>query len=79
VLLCYDYQNGIIDEVSKHIIFAIKLKLFSIGIISLLKIIQYVKTIDVEIMDTSAKTIDSKLKLRVQIIKQKTIGNRYEP
>jgi hypothetical protein len=78
VLLCYDYQNGIIDE-EKHIIFAIKLKLFSIGIISLLKIIQYVKTIDVEIMHISAKTLHSKLKLGVQIIEQKTIGNRYEP
>ncbi len=78
MLLCYDYQNGIIDE-EKHIIFVIKLKLFLIGIISLPKTIQYVKTTDVEIMDTSAKTIDSKLKLGVQIIEQKIIGNKYEP
>jgi len=50
VLLCYDYQNGIIDA-KEDIIFTIEPKLFSIGIISLLVIIQIVKTIDVEIMD----------------------------
>jgi hypothetical protein len=58
VLLCYDYQNGIIDE--KDIIFGIEPKLFSIGIISLPKTIQFVKTIDVEIMDIDVKTIISK-------------------
>jgi hypothetical protein len=54
VLLCYDYHNGIIDE--EDIIFAIEPKLFSIRTISLPEIIQYVKTIDVDIMDTSVKT-----------------------
>ncbi len=58
MLLCYDYQNGIIDE--KDIIFGIEPKLFSIGIISLPKTIQFVKTIDVEIMDIDVKTIISK-------------------
>ncbi len=51
VFLCYDYQNGITDE-KENIIFATKPKLFSIGIISLPKMIQYVKTTNVEIMDT---------------------------
>jgi hypothetical protein len=55
VLLCSDYQNGIIDE-EEDIIFAIEPKLFSIKTISLPEIIQYVKTIDVDIMDTSVKT-----------------------
>jgi hypothetical protein len=55
VLLCYNYQNGIIDE-EEDIIFAIEPKLFSIGIIDLLEIIQYVKTIDVDIIDTDVKT-----------------------
>jgi hypothetical protein len=55
VLLCYDYQNGITDE-EKCIIFATKPKLFSIGIMSLFEIIQFVKTIDVGIMDTNVKT-----------------------
>jgi hypothetical protein len=55
VLLCYDYQNGIIDE-EEDIIFATKLELFSIGTIILPKIIQSMKTTDVEIMDTNMKT-----------------------
>jgi len=38
VLLCYNYQNSIIDE-EKDIIFATQLKLFLIGTISLLKTI----------------------------------------
>jgi hypothetical protein len=58
VLMCYDYQNGIIDE-KDDIIFAIEPKLFSIETISLPKTIQYVKTIDVGIMDTNVKTIIS--------------------
>ncbi len=53
MLLCYNYQNGIANE---EVIFVIELKLFSIGTISLLETIQSVKTIDVEIMDTSGKT-----------------------
>jgi hypothetical protein len=53
MLLCYDYQNGITDE---DIIFDTELKLFSIGIINLFKIIQSVKTTCVEIMDTYVKT-----------------------
>ncbi len=54
MLLWYNYQSGIIDE--KNIIFATKPWLFSIGTISFTKIIQSMKTIDVEIMDTSGKT-----------------------
>jgi hypothetical protein len=77
VLLCYDYQNDIIDE--KDIIFAIEPKLFSIGIINLPKTIQFVKTIDVEIMDTDVKTIISKQEFEVQSTKNKIISNRYEP
>ncbi len=38
VLLCYDHQNGIIDE-KEDIIFATNPKLFSIGTISLLETI----------------------------------------
>ncbi len=56
VLLCYDYQNGITNEEEDNI-FATKLELFSIRIISLLGTIQSVKSIDVEIMDTYVKTI----------------------
>jgi len=55
VLLCYNYQNGIIDE-EENIIFTIKPKLVSIGTISLLKTIQFVKIIDVGIMDVNVKT-----------------------
>jgi hypothetical protein len=54
MLLCYDYQSGIIDE-KEDIIFATTLELFSIGTISLPKKIQFVNTIDVEIMDTVVK------------------------
>ncbi len=54
MLLCYDYQNGIIDE-EEDIIFATQSKLFSIGTISLLETIQFVKTMDVEITDTNVQ------------------------
>jgi len=37
------------------------------------------KTIDVEVMDVSVNISNSKLKSRVQITNQKTIGNKYEP
>jgi len=77
VLLCYNYQNGIIDE--KDIMFVIKPELFLIRTISLPKIIQSVETTNVEIMDTSDKTSNSKLKLGVQITEQKIICNIYEP
>jgi hypothetical protein len=40
LLLCYNSQNGIIDEV-KDIIFTIEPKLFSIKIVNLLETIQY--------------------------------------
>ncbi len=53
MLLCYDYQNGITHE--EDIIFATELKLFSIKTINLLQTIQFVKTIDVEIMDINVK------------------------
>ncbi len=56
MLLRYDYQNGIIEE-EEDIIFDIKLKLFSIGIINWPTTIQSLKTINVEIMDTDVKTI----------------------
>jgi hypothetical protein len=55
VLLCYDYHNGITNE-EEDIIFATKPKLFSIGTINLPETIQYVKTIDVEIINTNVKT-----------------------
>ncbi len=67
MLLCYDYQNGIINE--EDIMFAIEPKLFSIGTISLPETIWYVKTTNVEIMDINDKTNNSKLKSRVQITK----------
>jgi hypothetical protein len=54
VLLCYNYQNGIIDEEEDNI-FATEPKLFSIGTINLLETIQFVKTINVEIMDINVK------------------------
>jgi hypothetical protein len=55
MLLCYDYQNGITNE-EEDIIFATKPKLFSIGTINLPETIQFMKTTDVEIMDTNVKT-----------------------
>jgi len=55
MLLCYNYQNGITDE-EEDINFATKLKLFSIGTISLPEIIQSMKTTDMGIMDTDVKT-----------------------
>jgi hypothetical protein len=61
VLLCYDNQNGITYE-EEDIIFVIKLKLFLIGTINLPKTIQSMKTKNVEIMDISVKTSNSKLK-----------------
>jgi hypothetical protein len=77
MLLCYDYQNGITDE-EKNIIFATKPELFSIGTINLPKTIKFMKTIDVEIMDTYVKTIISKLEFEVQSTKKKIADNRYE-
>jgi hypothetical protein len=59
VFLCYNYQNGITDE-KEDIIFVIEPKLFSIGTISLLETIQFMKTTDVGIMDTNVKTSISK-------------------
>ncbi len=64
VLLCYDSQNGITYE-EEDIIFAIKLELFSIGTINLPKIIQFIKTTNVEIMATSVKTSNLELKLGI--------------
>ncbi len=78
MLLCYDYQNGITNE-EENIIFAIEPKLLSIGIIRLLDTIQCVKTTYVKVMDASVKTSNSKLKSGVQITKQKTHVNKYEP
>ncbi len=67
MLLCYNYHNGVTNE-EEDIIFATKPELFSIGIISLLDIIQSMKTTDVEIMDTSVKISNLKLKSKVRII-----------
>jgi len=67
VLMCYNYQNGIIDE--EDIMFVIELESFLIGMISLLEIIQSMETTNVEIMDTSDKTSNLELKSRVQITK----------
>ncbi len=53
MLLCYNYQNGIIDE-EEITIFATKPKLFSIGTINLFEIIQSMKNIDVGIMNTTS-------------------------
>jgi len=78
VLLClYDYQNGITNE-DENIIFATKLELLSIRIINLPETIQSMKTTDVEIIDTSVKTNNLELKLRVQITKYKKTSNRHE-
>jgi len=68
LLWLYDYQNGITNE-NEDIIFATKPKLFSIRTINLPEIIQFVKTTNVEIMDTSVNIGNLKLKLGVQITK----------
>jgi hypothetical protein len=54
VLLCYNYQNGIIDE-EEDIIFATELKLFSIKTIILPETIQSMKTTNVGIMNINVK------------------------
>ncbi len=64
MLLCYNYQNGITYE-EEDIIFAIEPKLFTIGKISLPKTIQFVKTIDVEIMDIDMKNNISKQEFEI--------------
>ncbi len=78
MLLCHNYQNGNIDE-EKQIIFVIEPKLFSIGIISLLETIQFVKTIDVEIVDTNVHNSILEQGFRVQSTKKKIANNKYEP
>jgi hypothetical protein len=77
MLLCYNYQNGITDE-EEDIIFIIKLKLFPIKTISLPETIQFVKTMDMEIMDIDVKTSISEQGSRVQSTKKKILNNRYE-
>jgi hypothetical protein len=62
VLMCVDYQNGITDE-EENIIFVTKLELFLTRTINLPKMIQSMKTIDVEIMDISVRIRNSELKL----------------
>ncbi len=74
MLLCYNYQNGIIYE---DIIFAIEPK-FSIGIVSLLETIQSMKTTDVEIMDIDVNIIISKQEFKVHNINKKIAGSKYE-
>jgi hypothetical protein len=69
MLLCYNYENGIIDE-EENIIIAIGLELFSIGIINLAETIQSKKTLDVEIMDTNVKTSISQQEFGVQSIEK---------
>jgi hypothetical protein len=78
VLLCYNYQNGLTNE-EEDIIFATEPKLFSIGTINLLKTIQSMKTIDVEIMDNNVKTNNSEFKFGVQSTEKKITSNKYEP
>jgi len=55
MLLCYNYQNGIINE-EEYIIFATEPKLFSIRTISLIETIQFMKTTNVGFMNTNVKT-----------------------
>jgi hypothetical protein len=78
VLLCYNYQNGITDE-EEDIIFVTKPKIFSIGTISLLKIIHFVTTTYVEIMDTYVQTSILEHEFGVQNIIKKITNNKYEP
>ncbi len=78
VLLCYDYQNDIIDE-EKDIIFATEPKNFSIGTINLPKTIQSMKTTDMGITDTNVKTNILEQGSEVQNTKEKIPSNRYEP
>jgi hypothetical protein len=72
VSLCYDYQNGIIDE--EDIIFVTELELFSFGIINLLETIQFVKNTYVEIMDIYVKTIISEREFEVHSTKKKKLA-----
>ncbi len=73
VLLCYDYQNDITNE-EEDIIFATERKLFSIGTISLLEIIQYMKTTNVGIMNTDVKINISKHGYEVQSIRRRYLA-----
>jgi hypothetical protein len=77
MLLCYDYHNGITYE-EEDIIFVTQPKLFSIGTINLPKTIQFMKTIDVGIMDIDVKTSISKHGFEVHSIKKEIPSNRYE-
>ncbi len=72
MLMCYDYQNGITYE-KEDIIFIIEPNLFLIGTLNLPETIQYVKTIDVEIMDIDVKTSISEQEIGMQ--KKKKEGN----
>ncbi len=78
MLLCYNYQNGIIDE-EEDIIIAIGPELFSMWIINLPETIQSMKTSNVEIMDTNVKTSISQQEFGVQSIEKKIDNNKYEP
>jgi len=53
--------------------------LYSIGIITLPEIIQSVKTIDVEIMNTDVKISISKQEFGVHNTEKKIFCNKYEP
>jgi hypothetical protein len=64
MLLCYDYQNDIIDE-EENIIFTIELELFSIGTINLLSTIYSMKSTNVEVMDVHVKINNLELKSRI--------------
>ncbi len=76
MLLCYDYQNSITNE-EEDIIFATKPKKISIKIINLLKTIQYVKTVDVEIMGIDVKTSILEHGSTVHSIDKKILHNKY--
>jgi len=74
--------NGIviIITVTKHLGREVKrLKVFAIGTISLLKIIQFAKTKNVEIMDVDMNISILKHGSRIQSTKKKVLDNRYEP
>ncbi len=71
VLLYYNYQNGITDE---DIIFVIEPNLVSIGTISLLETIQFVKTTYVEIMVIDVQTNISEQEFGIQSTKRRQLA-----
>ncbi len=69
-----------IITITKHLGREVKrLKVFAIGTINLLEIIQFAKTKDVEIMDIDMNTSILKHGSKIQGTKKKVLDNRYEP